>query len=629
MTAFLSHFHFLSPDWLWMLVPLATIVIILLLSSKKQHSQWQTICDAALLPFLINNKQKKRLAPVFYWLSTVWVIVCLSLAGPTWSFKHIPIYESPASHIIVLDLSPSMNVTDVKPSRLMRARYKIIDILRRSRGIKTGLIVFAGDAYIVAPLTSDVSTIENIIPALSPAIMPTSKNNPASGLLWAKKLMMRAGVKANASVLLLTDSAGGPEALNKARMLKALGATLNVLGVGTPKGAPVSLNNGNFLTGANGELVLSRLKPQSLKALAAAGGGKYMTMTKTNADLDYLMPLHRFSHGSKLKKSRIHQGKFWKDQGPLFLLLVLPLALLAYRRGALNLFVGVLFPVALMGTPHVVHAQGLLDKLLYNQNQRGLQLLQQKKPKAAANIFTNPKWKAAALYKARQYQQSEALYKQQNDATSLYNQGNTLAKQGKFKAAIKHYQHSLKLNPNNKDATYNIALLKKLQKKSQHQKSRQKLPPQQKPKQNQSQQKQSHRSSNQKSQQKTPSTSPAPQKPQQKTLSSHAQKPKLNQSQTHQSSAAKHNNKAKNTSLSGNQKHTKNQSKPIKQPQFKSPSTKSHPNKTKKKHHPAEKDTLKNDSKAARKAAAWLKKIPDDPGGLLKREFTKEYYQRH
>ena len=199
----LENLHFIQPLWLLALIPL------LLLAWRVYRpgggdNPWTRIVDARLLPLLMVGQAHKlnRIAP---WLAaTGWIIAVLALANPTWERKPQPVYQTMAARVVVLDLSRSMDATDLKPSRLVRARYKVEDVLALGAEGQTGLVVYAGDAFTVSPLTRDANTIRALLKVLEPGLMPAPGNRADLGLLKAGELLRQAGVS-NGQVLLIAD----------------------------------------------------------------------------------------------------------------------------------------------------------------------------------------------------------------------------------------------------------------------------------------------------------------------------------------------------------------------------------------------------------------------------------------
>ena len=160
-----EQFHFIQPGWLLALLPLA-----LLLWRVSQHSSatnpWRKIVDTRLLPLLTQDQGMGNNHFPLWLLASGWLLAVLALADPTWEQQPLPLIQTSASRVIVLDLSRSMLAEDLQPSRLVRARFKVEDILSQDEEGQTGLVVFAGDAFSVTPLTRDTDTIRAQLKAL-------------------------------------------------------------------------------------------------------------------------------------------------------------------------------------------------------------------------------------------------------------------------------------------------------------------------------------------------------------------------------------------------------------------------------------------------------------------------------
>ncbi len=328
----LHNFHFLRPAWLFALLPL--LVLLLLLRQQQQGDSWQHICDPHLLPHLLVNRQRVFRRWPFYTLALAWIIAVCSLAGPTWQRSPQAVYKTQQARIIILDLSPSMYATDLKPSRIARARYKILDILKRSQEGQMGMVVFSSEAYTVSPLTNDAQTIAAMVPSLDPNIMPVGGSNIAAGLEKAEQLFKQAD-SSYGSILLLTDSPVTKTDLTAAQQTHQQGYDISILGVGTPQGSPIPAGTG-FMQDKNGGIIISKLNSKTLAKLANVGGGTYTSFTANNQDIDRLLRQSTQRSNLKAQKTK-QQTKLWKDQGYWLVLLLLPLALLAFRRGWLGI----------------------------------------------------------------------------------------------------------------------------------------------------------------------------------------------------------------------------------------------------------------------------------------------------
>ena len=331
----LSDFHFLTPEWFLALLPLGAILWGISRRGAR-GDVWQRVVDPDLLPHLLVQGigQGHRLPLVL--LAGGWLAVVAALANPTFERLPVPVYRGELARVVVLDLSRSMEAADLAPSRLARARYKVADILKRSREGQVGLIVFAGDAFVVSPLTDDADTILSMLDAVVPEIMPVQGSRPDLALAKAKELLEQAGA-AGGEVILVGDDAGGARALAQAKALKGAGYELSVIGVGTKAGAPVP-----NAVGADGRPVMSRLDPGVLRALASAGSGVYAPLSADGRDLDRVLRATP-TLPEQAKEETQMQTEVWKELGPWILLAVLPLAALAFRRGwllAIALIVG-------------------------------------------------------------------------------------------------------------------------------------------------------------------------------------------------------------------------------------------------------------------------------------------------
>lgn len=326
----MAAFHFLHPYWLLALPPLVGLAVWLA-RRRGRDGAWPRLIDGELLSLLRLSEGGAGRSP---WLliGLAWALAVLALAGPTWQRQITPAYRAPAAWIVALQLSPSMNATDVAPSRVARARYAIDDLLSAAHDARVGLVAFAGDAYTVAPLTSDVSTVRNLAQPLAPSLMPESGDRLAPALDQAAQLL-GASPGRDRQVIVFADGFSDPaRALVAARKLRHQGVAVNVVGVGTTSGAPDPDGNGGFVRNAQGQVVLTRLDTGLLGQLAAAGGGRYVPLSGLPA---LIAELHeagsrKMSSGVQAPDVRLAS---WLNDGVWLLPPLLLLAALVARRG--------------------------------------------------------------------------------------------------------------------------------------------------------------------------------------------------------------------------------------------------------------------------------------------------------
>ena len=179
-----AEFHFLRPEWLWAL-PAVVAGTLLLAYRKLGPGSWQNVVAPELAPHVL-SRSAARAADSRWWLLGIGgVLATLALAGPAWQRIDQPVFRSDQALVIALDLSRSMDAQDVQPSRLARAKLKILGILDRREGGQTALLVYTANAFTVTPLTDDTDTILAMLPALAPDLMPVPGSRPARMAGWA------------------------------------------------------------------------------------------------------------------------------------------------------------------------------------------------------------------------------------------------------------------------------------------------------------------------------------------------------------------------------------------------------------------------------------------------------------
>jgi Ca-activated chloride channel homolog len=326
----MSRFHFLHPDWLLALPPLLALAVWLA-RRRGRDGGWPRLIDGELIALLRVGEGGAGRSP---WplFGLAWAVAVLALAGPTWQRQITPAYRAPAAWVVALQLSPSMDAADVVPSRVTRAHFAIDDLLSAAHDARVGLVAFAGDAYTVAPLTSDVATVRNLAGPLAPSLMPESGDRLAPALEECARLL-RASPGKDRQVIVFTDGFSDPaRALVTAERLKHQGMAVNVVGVGTAGGAPEPDGNGGFVRNAQGQVVLTRLDTDLLAKLAAAGGGRYVPLAALPALIAQLHAAgsHEMSSGVAAPHVRLAS---WLNDGVWLLPPLLLLAALLARRG--------------------------------------------------------------------------------------------------------------------------------------------------------------------------------------------------------------------------------------------------------------------------------------------------------
>ncbi len=452
-------FHFIRPEWLWLL-PVHVVLICALLRSSGATPWAAHLPKAALEVLSIGRFSPHRFER--YWLAVTGLSLIIAAAGPSWVKQSAPSLNNQSATIILLDLSPSMLSEDIQPDRITRARYELLDLLDRQKDGQVGLIAYGGSAHIVSPLTDDADTIKALVPALSPTIIPERGSNAEAAIRLAQRLLNDAGVS-RGNLVLITDGVSDTAKEQILRDFKRT-HTLSILGVGGRKLAPIPEENGGFLKDSNGQIVLTKLEFNGLRELASSTGGRATTLFPDTQDTDILTNNATTAFaGDKHSDSQPqenHDYDQWQDMGYLLILLTLPIVVLLFRKGAVYCLA--LFLLAPMPFDATAESTISLAHLFQTQNQRAAALMQKGKHAEAADTFENEDWSAVANYKAKNYEATITDLDNKADAISLYNKANAQALNGQLEAAIESYNAVLTLEPGHEDAEHNKAFLEQL-----------------------------------------------------------------------------------------------------------------------------------------------------------------------
>lgn len=405
----LGMLHWTRPLWLWALL-LLPLWAWLVARRARRASVWHGVVDAHLLPHLLASE----VAPSRRWgrwlATAAYVLAVIALAGPGWRQVEQPLWRNQAPLVVALDLSSAALQRDVPPSRLAQARHKLARLLQQRTGGQVALVAYAGDAFTVAPLTDDAANVAVFLDALAPDVMPVDGQRIDRAIVWSTKLVRQAGFT-RGDILVMGDHATAAD-VAAATAAAANDVRVSVLAVGAAAGpAP------------------SGFDEASLRRLAQAGGGTYQRITVDDADLHALGVLA--PRGADAPGMAKGSGRHWADEGywllPLVMLLVLP----AFRRGAaaMLLVVGIGWP---WGAVQAAEWWRRPDQAQHAAMEAATQRYRRGDFEAAAQGFA-----------------------QGDNADAHYNRGNALAKAGRYAEAIQAYDQALRLAPGMDDAKAN------------------------------------------------------------------------------------------------------------------------------------------------------------------------------
>lgn len=605
LTEIFDTFHFLRPWWFLGLLPVVA-VIGFYTWRKRNAGNWETIINPELLPFLLQGSGGKHALSgpwLVAFMISAWIFCCLGLAGPAWQQLPQPVHKQDSALVVVLDLSPSMLAEDISPNRLVRARYKLIDILTRKTEGVVGLIVYGGDSHTVSPLTEDSNTIMSMVPVLEPNLMPETGSNVEEGLASAIDLAVSGGYQ-QADILLITDGIDKSALSNIAPIISGEGNyRLSILGVGTTDGAPIPSFAGGFIKKA-GNVIVAKLNVGTLRKIAANNGGSYQTLSADDRDIDNLLAgMDSLLTNSTRETDRSFD--LWDDQGYWLVLLLLPVLLLSFRKGS----VVVILIAPLLFTAQPVEALEWQD-LWQTPDQQASEAMKAEDFEAAKDLFEDSRWRGSAAFKAGDFDQAIADFSQDDSAIGDYNHGNALAKAGDLEGAIEAYNNALSKEPKMEDARFNLDLVEQL-----------------KDQQDQDQQNQEQQDQDQQNQQQDQDQQS--QEQQDQDQQSQEQQDQDQQSQEQQDQDQQSQEQKDQDQEQQNQDQQNESNEDPAQPEQDKPEDKNEAATEEEQKEEVSVEELSDEEKQEQEAIERiLRRIPDDPGGLLRAKFRHQARQR-
>ncbi|EDY86355.1 TPR repeat-containing protein [gamma proteobacterium HTCC5015] len=608
-----ADFHFLRPHWLWLLCLLAVLPV----AQRFRHSAiglWRQWVDPELQAHVLSEAPSDAKSWHQGLGSSLGVAIsialaAIALAGPSWERKPVPLFDQDRALVILLDLSRSMLSEDIRPNRLHRARLKVLDILKARPDGRTALIGYAGDAFLVSPLTRDNRTIALLTPELSPELMPVQGSRLDRAIDKAGEVLRNAKAGDRAQLLLLSD--GIPDAQRERAMdrAQALGLPISVIGFGTTEGAPIPDRSG-FVKNRNGDIVIAQLERDALQALANLSGGHYRDMSAGEQDIEAVLPSELDSDFEKAQQDgtdTLSQADRWDDQGYWLILPLLLLAALAFRRHLLVL------PLALALTlpaPPAEAAENGFDwqQLWLNNDQRAAQHFEAQRYDRAQTLFEDAEWRASAAYRNGDYTSAAQSLEGIDTARAHYNRGNALARSGQLNAAAEAYRAALDIDPEHDDAQYNLSLIEQQQEQQQNSNGDASEPSDNNSESKGENQQDSDSNQNNSDQNNSDQDSSDPDHSEQNS----AEQEPPSESQSDQ-----------NTDEEKQQQQQKSEEKSESKPSDAEPEVTSEENAST---EPEPQQAVPDEEQQA--TEQWLKQVPDQPGNLLRNKFQLQYRGR-
>lgn len=415
----LAAFHFLRPLWLLALVPLVWVWWVSRPKRAAATPDQDGVAPHLARALEVGSARPQRIYPIDG-VALLGVCLALAVAGPTWSRLPNPLVAETAPLVVALKVTPSMDASDLAPSRLERARFKILDVIAARAGARTALVAYAGSAHQVAPLTEDPGILQPLVQSLTPQTMPVEGADAGAALALAEGIL--SGAETPGAVLFVLDD------LNPADVAALGGSRFPLV----------------FLVAAPADIALPQLEQVS--------GATVLRISADDQDVRQIERQLRSAQAAALVDDERLQ---WNDRGWW---LAWPAALIAafwFRRGWTMRWAMVALTLTVLHAPGAARADGWRDWFL-TPDQQGRLAYQDKRYAEASERFIDPMWKGMAHYKAGQYEEAAEVFGGLETAEAAFAQGMAQIKGRQYRPAVASFQTALQRRPDYPEAARNL-----------------------------------------------------------------------------------------------------------------------------------------------------------------------------
>ena len=274
--------RFEDPAFLWLLWVIPALVLVRLIGWRRRRAKLRKLGDPELLKQLMPHISKYRPTVKFVLLLAALALLIVMVARPQMGSKISNEKRNGIETMICLDISNSMLAEDVAPSRLDKSKMLIENLVDNFTNDKIGLIVFAGDAFVQLPITSDYVSAKMFLQNISPSLIQTQGTNIGQAISLATKSFTQQD-NVGRAIIVITDGENHEEgAQEAAQIANKKGINVFILGIGNAKGAPIPMGDGSYLKDNAGNTVMTALNEQMCRQLAQAGKGQYIHVDNTS-----------------------------------------------------------------------------------------------------------------------------------------------------------------------------------------------------------------------------------------------------------------------------------------------------------------------------------------------------------
>ena len=452
MIDFFRNLHFLNPQWLWGLLACG-VIALLLKSQSKPVSAWRQLIAPQLFKHQRIKVGSKTLMQPRHILVVILVSGVIAMSGPSWQRDVPEALDQQAAVVVVLNNQLSMYSTDVQPTRNQRAKQKVHDLMAARPKAQFGLVTYAGTAHSVVPVTNDPDFVSLFLDALEPSLMPVFDNKGQGNNLdaaLAQTLQLLKGIDRPANVVLVTDSIEEQDVDLINDFTSVSGFPVQVLAVGTAEGGPLKLPKGYRVNVP----VETKLNIDPFVELRDTGVS-VVGISADNSDIEWLN--QRIESDTKNAQNDDPQFE-WKNNGYTLIWLLLPLALLWFRKGWT--MYSVLLASTLLTSLAPQQAQADFIDWWFTPDQQGQLAYNRGDYELAAERFglqskESLYWKGIAFYKANKFKDAQQIFSVIQTPEAAFYEANSYSQQKLWDQALEGYDKALSLRPDFPEAMIN------------------------------------------------------------------------------------------------------------------------------------------------------------------------------
>ena len=428
----LSVLHLLRP---WVLVALLPLGLIWWFSRRMMAAA--NTAPSGIAPHLaaaltVGGNERSRWQPVDG-AAIVLTLLIVATSGPTWSRVPNPFLSQTAPMMVVLEVTRSMEAPDLQPSRLERATFKIMDLVERRAGARTGLVAYASSAHRVTPLTEDPEILRVMLAGLGPDVMPGEGNNASAALNLARQELAKS--ETPGAILLVTDGVDAADA-------QALAQGEGDATVDTSADAPV--------------IVLFAAPDNEPLGATEGTDATVIRLTADDSDLDQIERQAASAYRAALLGD---ERLDWEDRGWMLAWPAALLLLFWFRQGWTMRWALVLMALGLGGLPAGQARAGVAD-WFFTPDQQGMMAFRDHDNVKAIESFQDPMWRAHAMMKNGQYSEAADVFSRIDTPDAAFAEGYAHIRNRAYRPAIAAYERALEMQPDFPEATRNLEVTK-------------------------------------------------------------------------------------------------------------------------------------------------------------------------